>query len=44
MSWSMNLGTIAGTVVQIHITFLLFLVWIFVANYASGGAAAALAA
>jgi len=41
MRWSLNLGTIAGTVVQIHITFLLFLVWIFVANYVAGGPAAA---
>jgi stage IV sporulation protein FB len=41
MRWSLNLGTIAGTVVQIHITFLLFLVWIFVANYVTGGPDAA---
>jgi Zn-dependent protease/CBS domain-containing protein len=41
MSWSLNIGTIAGTVVRIHLTFLLFLAWIFVASYASGGAATA---
>ena len=28
MSWSINIGTIAGTAVRIHLTFLLFLGWI----------------
>jgi Zn-dependent protease/CBS domain-containing protein len=37
MRWSLNIGTIAGTAVRVHITFLLFLGWIFVAEYASGG-------
>jgi len=37
MRWSLNIGTIAGTAVRVHITFLLFLLWIFVADYASGG-------
>src|ERR1700676_3537072 len=37
MRWSLNIGTIAGTAVRVHVTFLLFLVWIFAANYASGG-------
>ncbi|HEY6255840.1 MAG TPA: site-2 protease family protein [Xanthobacteraceae bacterium] len=37
MRWSLNIGTIAGTAVRIHITFLLFLGWIFAADYASGG-------
>src|SRR5580704_11385072 len=37
MRWSLNMGTIAGTAVRIHITFLLFLGWIFAADYASGG-------
>jgi stage IV sporulation protein FB len=37
MRWSLNIGTIAGTAVRVHITFLLFLVWIFAADYASGG-------
>jgi Zn-dependent protease/CBS domain-containing protein len=41
MRWSLNIGTIAGTAVRVHITFLLFLVWIFAANYASGGPGAA---
>jgi stage IV sporulation protein FB len=41
MSWSINIGSIAGTAIRIHITFLLFLVWIFVASWSEGGAAAA---
>jgi Zn-dependent protease/CBS domain-containing protein len=41
MGWSVNIGTIAGTAVRIHVTFLLFLVWIFAASYLSGGAEAA---
>jgi Zn-dependent protease/CBS domain-containing protein len=38
MSWSLNIGKVAGTVVRLHITFVLFLAWIFVSNYASSGA------
>jgi len=41
MSWSVSIGRIAGTAIRIHITFLLFLVWIWAASYVSGGAAAA---
>jgi Zn-dependent protease/CBS domain-containing protein len=41
MSWSLNIGKVAGTIVRVHITFLLFLAWIFAASYASGGAATA---
>ena len=41
MSWSVNIGSIAGTAVRIHITFLMFLVWIFAAGWASGGPQAA---
>ena len=41
MSWSLNIGKVAGTVVRVHITFLLFLAWIFAGSYASGGAATA---
>jgi len=41
MSWSINIGSIAGTAIRIHFTFLLFLVWIFVASWSSGGPAAA---
>ncbi len=41
MSWSVKIGSIAGTAIRIHITFLLFLIWIFAAGWASGGAEAA---
>ena len=41
MSWSLNIGKVAGTVVRIHLTFLLFLAWIFAASYAASGPAAA---
>ena len=41
MSWSLNIGKVAGTVVRVHLTFLLFLAWIFAAGYASGGGGAA---
>jgi stage IV sporulation protein FB len=41
MSWSLNIGTIAGTAVRIHITFLLFLGWIFAASWSAGGPEAA---
>jgi stage IV sporulation protein FB len=41
MAWSLNIGRIAGTEIRIHFTFLLFLIWIFAANYAAGGQAAA---
>ena len=42
MGWSFSIGTVAGTVVRIHVTFVLFLVWIFGAGYVTGGANAAL--
>jgi stage IV sporulation protein FB len=41
MSWSLNIGTIAGTAVRIHVTFLLFLGWIFAASWNAGGLAEA---
>jgi stage IV sporulation protein FB len=41
MGWSFNIGSIAGTAIRIHITFLLFLAWIFFGSYTSGGAEAA---
>ena len=41
MSWSINIGRIAGTAVRIHLTFLLFLGWIFIASWYSGGQQAA---
>jgi stage IV sporulation protein FB len=37
MSWSLTLGRIAGTEVKLHVTFVLFLIWIFGANWAAGG-------
>ena len=41
MVWSFNIGTIFGTVVRVHVTFLLLLVWIWFMHYQIGGAAAA---
>ena len=41
MPWSLTLGSVVGTAVRIHVTFLLFLVWIWAAYYRLGGAAAA---
>ena len=37
----MTVGRLAGTAVRVHITFILFLVWISVSDYARGGTAAA---
>ncbi|MBO0753810.1 MAG: site-2 protease family protein, partial [Bradyrhizobiaceae bacterium] len=36
MSWSVNIGSIAGTAVRIHITFILFLAFLVFAGLASG--------
>ena len=41
MLWSINIGSIAGTAIRLHITFVLFLAWIVIANWVSGGPAAA---
>ncbi|GAB4064840.1 site-2 protease family protein [Ancylobacter sonchi] len=41
MPWSLTVGHIYGTAVRIHVTFLLFLVWIWVAYYQRGGSGAA---
>src|SRR5215467_5668763 len=41
MGWSLNIGSIVGTAIRIHITFLIFLVWIFIASWTSGGPATA---
>src|ERR1044072_1367884 len=41
MSWSLNIGSIAGTQVRIHITFLLLLGWIFGQGWVSEGLPAA---
>jgi stage IV sporulation protein FB len=42
MSWSFPIGTVKGTVVRIHMTFVLFLIWIGGAHYAQGGPDAAM--
>ena len=41
MGWSFNIGSVAGTAIRIHVTFLLFLAWIFGVSYVSGGPQAA---
>ena len=41
MTWSLKIGQIAGTAVRIHITFLLFVAWIWAASYFADGAPAA---
>jgi len=41
MRWSLTIGSIRGTVIRIHVTFLLFLVWIGAVYYRQGGAEAA---
>src|SRR5262249_31916767 len=41
MSWSLGIGRIAGTAVPVHLTFLLFLVWIWAASCVPGGGPAA---
>jgi hypothetical protein len=42
MRWSLTVGSIAGTAIRLHITFLLFLVWLGAVYYRQGGAEAAL--
>lgn len=37
MSWSIPIGTVKGTVIRIHITFLLLLLWIGLSHQAQGG-------
>ncbi len=41
MLWSLPIARIAGTTVRLHVTFLLFLVWIGAAQWRQGGQAAA---
>jgi Zn-dependent protease/CBS domain-containing protein len=41
MRWSITLGSFGGTAVKIHITFILFLVWIAFSGWSRGGPAAA---
>jgi stage IV sporulation protein FB len=42
MSWSIPIGTVKGTVIRLHLTFLLFLLWIAAVHHAQGGSQAAL--
>jgi Zn-dependent protease len=41
MTWSFRIGTVAGTAVRIHVTFVLLLAWIWFTHYRIGGAPAA---
>ncbi|MFC6488885.1 site-2 protease family protein [Nitratireductor sp. GCM10026969] len=41
MRWSFSIGKFAGTVVRVHITFFLLLIWIWFMHYQIGGMAAA---
>ena len=41
MAWSLTLGSIGGTAIRIHVTFLLFLIWLGAIYYRQGGAEAA---
>ena len=43
MSWSITLGSFGGTLVRLHVTFLLLLVWLGAVFYAQGGVEAAVA-
>ena len=43
MGWSITIGRIAGTAIRLHFTFLLFLIWLGVADYLAAGPAAAVA-
>ncbi|KAA5611932.1 site-2 protease family protein [Rhodovastum atsumiense] len=40
MTWSFPIVTLKGTVIRLHVTFLLFLAWIAAAHYAQGGMSA----
>jgi stage IV sporulation protein FB len=42
MSWSITIARIAGSEIRIHLTFLILLAWIGIAQYMAGGADAAL--
>jgi len=42
MQWSIPVGVVKGTVIRIHLTFVLFLAWIAVTAYSRGGQRAAL--
>jgi Zn-dependent protease/CBS domain-containing protein len=42
MSWSFPIGRLFGSEIRIHVTFVLFLLWIAVAHYQQGGSQAAI--
>lgn len=42
MNWSIPIGSVKGTVIRVHLTFFLFLLWIGGVHYAQGGRQAAL--
>src|SRR4029078_11518001 len=42
MSWSITIGRIFGSEIRIHLTFLIFLAWIAIAEYTGGGSNAAI--
>jgi Zn-dependent protease/CBS domain-containing protein len=42
MTWSVPIGTIGGTVIRIHVTFFLLLLWIAITYYIQGGMQAAI--
>ncbi|MEJ6850012.1 site-2 protease family protein [Sinorhizobium fredii] len=41
MEWSVKLGTVAGTEIRVHMTFVLLLIWVWLMHYQIGGAPAA---
>jgi Zn-dependent protease/CBS domain-containing protein len=41
MRWSLHIGSLGGTEIRIHVTFLLFLIWLGAIYYRQGGADAA---
>jgi Zn-dependent protease/CBS domain-containing protein len=41
MRWSLHIGSLGGTEIRIHVTFLLFLIWLGAVYYRQGGADAA---
>ncbi|HEX4174105.1 MAG TPA: site-2 protease family protein [Acetobacteraceae bacterium] len=42
MTWSIPIGSVAGTAIRIHVTFLLLLLWITITYYIQGGTQAAI--
>jgi stage IV sporulation protein FB len=42
MTWSIPIGSVGGTVIRVHVTFLLLLLWIAITYYIQGGTQAAI--